>query len=142
MFERYTEKAGRALTFACDEANEVGSPFIESEHLLLGLLRELKWLATRLSHATFMEEVHKEIRGRASIGKNIQGSADVPLSDESGRVLVYADEEADRLGHRHIGAEHLLLGLLRAAGTCPARSLNKSGVTLEGVRAQMRKSTR
>ena len=46
MFERYTEKARRVIFFARYEASQFGSPYIETEHLLLGLLREDKALAT------------------------------------------------------------------------------------------------
>ncbi len=42
MFERYTEKARRTIFFARYEASLFGSPYIETEHLLLGLLREDK----------------------------------------------------------------------------------------------------
>ena len=53
MFERYTEKARRVIFFARYEASQFGSPYIETEHLLLGLLREDKALANRFlrSHA-------------------------------------------------------------------------------------------
>ena len=47
MFERYTEKARRVIFFARYEASQFGSPYIETEHLLLGLLREDKALANR-----------------------------------------------------------------------------------------------
>ena len=40
MFERYREKAWRVIFFARCESNQFGSPYIEAEHLLLGLLRE------------------------------------------------------------------------------------------------------
>ena len=40
MFERYTERARRVLFFARYEASQLGSISIETEHLLLGLLRE------------------------------------------------------------------------------------------------------
>lgn len=48
MFERYTEKARRAIFFARYEASEIGSPQIETEYLLLGILREDKTLTSRL----------------------------------------------------------------------------------------------
>ena len=48
MFERYTEKARRTIFFGRFEASAFGSPYIETEHLLLGLLREDKALAHRL----------------------------------------------------------------------------------------------
>ncbi len=54
MFERYTEKARRVIFFARYEASQFGSPYIETEHLLLGLLREDKALTNRFlrSHAS------------------------------------------------------------------------------------------
>jgi hypothetical protein len=54
MFERYTEKARRVVFFARYEASQFGSPYIETEHLLLGLLREDKALTQRFlgSHAS------------------------------------------------------------------------------------------
>ena len=48
MFERYTEKARRSIFFARYEASQFGSPVIDTEHLLLGLLREDKALADRV----------------------------------------------------------------------------------------------
>src|SRR4029077_2551616 len=47
MFERYTDKARRVIFFARYEASQYGSPYIETEHLLLGLLREDRALASR-----------------------------------------------------------------------------------------------
>jgi ATP-dependent Clp protease ATP-binding subunit ClpC len=44
---------------------------------------------------------------------------DLPLSHQCRRVLAYAAEEAERLGQRHIGPEHLLLGALRENGPAP-----------------------
>lgn len=53
MFERYTEKARRVIFFARYEASQYGSPYIETEHLLLGLCREdrtIKRLLAGFSH--------------------------------------------------------------------------------------------
>src|SRR5213075_2093679 len=114
MFERYTEKARRAIFFARYEASQYGSPYIETEHLLLGLLREDKALTNRFlrSHAS-VESIRKQIEGHTTIREKVSTSVDLPLSNECKRVLAYAAEEAERLSHKHIGTEHLLLGLLR-----------------------------
>ncbi len=67
MFERYTERARRVIFFARYEASQLGSNSIETEHLLLGLIREGKGLTSRLfskSHLS-MESIRKEIEGRA-----------------------------------------------------------------------------
>ena len=114
MFERYTEKARRVIFFARYEASQFGSPYIETEHLLLGLLREDKALANRFlrSHAA-IESIRKQIEAHTTIREKVSTSVDLPLSHECKRVLAYGAEEAERLNHKHIGTEHLLLGLLR-----------------------------
>src|SRR6267143_2084287 len=113
MFERYTEKARRVIFFARYEASQFGSPYIETEHLLLGLLREDKALTNRFlrSHAS-VESIRKQIEGHTTIREKVSTSVDLPLSNECKRVLAYAAEEGERLSHKHIGTEHLLLGLL------------------------------
>ena len=114
MFERYTEKARRVIFFARYEASQYGCPYIETEHLLLGLMREDKALANRFlrSHGS-IESIRKEIEQRITIRERISTSVEVPLSQESKRILNFATEEAERLGHKHVGTEHLLLGILR-----------------------------
>src|SRR5882672_998762 len=117
VFERYTEKARRVIFFARYEASQYGSPYIETEHLLLGLMREDKALANRFlrSHGS-IESIRKEIEQRITIRERISTSVEVPLSQESKRILNFATEEAERLGHRHVGTEHLLLGILQERG--------------------------
>ncbi len=135
MFERYTEKARRVIFFARYEASQFGSPYIETEHLLLGLLREDKALTNRFlrSHA-LVEAIRKEIEERTTLRERTSTSVDLPLSNESKRVLAYAAEEAERLGHKHIGTEHLLLGLLREKDAFAAHLLNSRGLSLDRVR--------
>src|SRR3989475_6513400 len=65
VFERYTEKARRVIFFARYEASQYGSPYIETEHLLLGLMREDKALANRfLRQQGSIESIRKEIEAR------------------------------------------------------------------------------
>ena len=128
MFERYTEKARRVIFFARYEASQFGSPYIETEHLLLGLLREDKALTNRFlrSHAS-VESIRKQIEGHTTIREKVSTSVDLPLSNECKRVLAYAAEEAERLSHKHIGTEHLLLGLLREEKCFAAEILHERG---------------
>ena len=129
MFERYTEKARRVIFFARYEASQFGSPYIETEHLLLGLLREDKALTNRFlrSHAS-VESIRKQIEGHTTIREKVSTSVDLPLSNECKRVLAYAAEEAERLSHKHIGTEHLLLGLLREEKCFAAEILQERGL--------------
>ena len=99
MFERYTERARRVLFFARYEASQLGSISIETEHLLLGLIREGKGLTSRIfarSHLS-LESIRKEIEGRTVFREKVSTSVEIPFSAETKRVLQFAAEEADRL---------------------------------------------
>jgi ATP-dependent Clp protease ATP-binding subunit ClpC len=129
MFERYTERARRVIFFARYEASQLGSPYIETEHVLLGLLREDKVLANRfLRSQASMESIRKQIEARRTMGEKVSTSVDLPLSNESKRVLAYAAEEAEKLSNNQIGTEHLLLGVLREENCFAAAILHERGL--------------
>jgi ATP-dependent Clp protease ATP-binding subunit ClpC len=139
MFERYTERARRVIFFARYEASQLGSSSIETEHLLLGLIREGKGLTSRLfskSHLS-MESLRKEVEGRALYRDRVSTSVDIPLSPESKRVLGFAAEEAERMLHNYIGTEHVLLGLLREEKSLAAGILAEKGMRLSAVREEI-----
>ena len=139
MFEKYTEKARRVIFFARYEASQYGSPYIETEHLLLGLLREDKALANRFlrTHGT-IESIRKEIEARITIRERISTSVDVPLSQECKRIVMnHAIEEAERLNHKHVGTEHLLLGILREEKCFAAETLQERGLRLSALREEL-----
>ncbi|MHB8301443.1 MAG: ATP-dependent Clp protease ATP-binding subunit [Acidobacteriaceae bacterium] len=142
MFERYTEKARRVIFFARYEASQFGSPYIETEHLLLGLLREDKALSNRFlrSHAS-VESIRKQIEAHTTIREKVSTSVDLPLSNECKRVLAYAAEEAERLSNKHIGTEHLLLGLLREEKCFASEILLERGLRLSTVRDELARTT-
>jgi ATP-dependent Clp protease ATP-binding subunit ClpC len=136
MFERYTERARRVLFFARYEATQLGSTSIETEHLLLGLIREGKGLTSRIfarSHLS-LESIRKEIEGRTVFREKVSTSVEIPFSAETKRVLTFAAEEADRLLHTYIGTEHLLLGILREERSVAASILYEKGMRLASVR--------
>jgi ATP-dependent Clp protease ATP-binding subunit ClpC len=142
MFERYTEKARRVIFFARYEASQFGSPYIETEHLLLGLLREDKALTNRfLRQHSSVDSIRKQIEGHTTIREKVSTSVDLPLSNECKRVLAYAAEEAERLSHKHIGTEHLLLGLLREEKCFAAEMLHERGLKLQIIREEMQRTT-
>jgi ATP-dependent Clp protease ATP-binding subunit ClpA len=141
MFERYTERARRVIFFARYEASNFGSITIETEHLLLGLIREDKNLTNRfLRNSSSIENIRKEIEGRSTIREKISTSIDLPLSNECKRILAYSNEEAERLNHRHIGTEHLLLGILREEKCVAAEILHERGLRLVAIREELARS--
>jgi ATP-dependent Clp protease ATP-binding subunit ClpC len=142
VFERYTEKARRVIFFARYEACQYGSHYIETEHLLLGLMREDKALANRfLRTSGSIEAIRKEIESRITMRERISTSVDVPLSQECKRILNFAAEEAERLGHKHIGTEHLLLGILREDKCFASEILQERNLRLSTVREDLLRAT-
>src|SRR4026209_143114 len=139
MFERYTEKARRVIFFARYEASQFGAPAIEPEHLLLGRMREDKTLTGRFfpRAQVSIESIRKEIEGRTLLREKISTSVELPLAPETKHVLANAHEESDRLQHRHIGTEHLLLGLLREERSMAAEILYERGLRLNAVRDEI-----
>lgn len=138
MFERYTETARRVIFFAREEAIHRGSPTIESEHLLLGLLRDNRSSASRLLRArTSLEWIAKQIQERSGATQKVAAGADTPLSGASMRVLSYAAEEADGMKDNNIRASHLLLGLLREENCFAAQILREQGFKPDQIREEI-----
>jgi ATP-dependent Clp protease ATP-binding subunit ClpC len=125
VFERYTEPARRALFFARYELSELGGTAIETEHILLGLLREGNGLTTNLfaRAEVHVDSVRREIQMRMPDGQRFPTSMELPFSQHAKRVLKSGASESDRLGHNYIGTEHLLLGILREPDTVAAKIL-------------------
>src|SRR5258705_3612296 len=81
-----------------------------------------------------IESIRKEIEGRTLLREKISTSVELPLAPETKHVLAFAHEESDRLQHRHIGTEHLLLGLLREERSMAPEILYERGLRLNAVR--------
>ena len=141
MFERYSERARRVVFFARYEASQLGARQIETEHLLLGLLREDPALMKRLLSSdesvqdlrVKIEEQHRIDQPKAST------SVEMQLSDDTKWALDFASEEADRVLHDRIDSAHLLLGLLRVTDGAAAKILGSHGLELSAVRLEVLK---
>lgn len=133
MFERYTERARRVVFFARYEANQYGSPEIDTEHLLLGLLREEKSIRRWLPKAN-LETIRQRVDNRSPKLAPTPTSIDLPLSESAKRVLKFTCDEADRLSSKHIATEHLLLGLLDEEHCFAAELLREAGTDATAIR--------
>ena len=141
MFERYTEKARRVIFFARYEALQYGSPVIAPEHILLGLMREDKTISARFFpfRSLNVDLVRRETESRIVIREQMSQSAELHLAQNTKKVLAFAREESEKLQNRHIGTEHLLLGILREERSIAAEILYSQGVSLPSVREEVTK---
>ena len=138
MFEKYNEKARRALFFARYESSKLGSKVIESEHILLGVLREgeeiIKEIFARFNVKP--DEIRREIEGDRVFVERVSSTQELPLSEESKKILAYASHEAESMMHPYVGTEHLLIGILRVDPCVAGRILMSHGFNLYGVREE------
>ncbi len=136
MFEKFTEKAKRVLFLARYEASQMGSRVIGTEHLLLGLLKE----GEEITREIFMRSnisidmLRAELENQGPSREKVSTSVEIPFSEETKKVLTFAEEEAERLLHNYIGTEHLLLGLLRVENSAAGQLLVDKGMRLFAVR--------
>ena len=136
-FEKFSERARRALTYAQEEAQRFNHNYIGTEHILLGLVRESEGVAAKV--LTNLDVDLNKVRSAVEfiIGRGGKtGSAEVGLTPRAKRVIELAVDEARRLNHSYVGTEHLLLGLLREEGGVAGGVLESLGVNLERARAE------
>jgi len=128
MFDRFTERARRSIFFARYEASAFASAYIETEHLLLGILREDSRLRDELPSSA-RDAIRKRIEELGPAGEHkVSTSVDLPLSHESKRVLAFAAEESEAMHHTIIDSGHLVLGLLRVDNCLAATLLLENGI--------------
>jgi ATP-dependent Clp protease ATP-binding subunit ClpC len=139
MWQRFTERARRVVFNAQEEASRWGENYVGPEHLLLGLLREEDCVADRLliqQIGAFPEQVRAAIEARLKPGPGNHG-LDMQLTPAAKRVIDLAYEEVRRLQHKHIGTEHLLLGLIREGTGVAAEVFAETNVTLDEARREV-----
>jgi len=139
VFEKFNEKARRALFFARYEASKLGSRVIESEHILLGILREGEESVTELFRRFHVktDDVRREIEGERVFVERISSTAELPLSEEAKKILAYAAHEAESMLHPTVGSEHLLVGVLRVEGCAAMRVLVQHGFDVYSLREEV-----
>lgn len=138
MFERFTDRARRVIVLAQDEARSLNHNYIGTEHILLGLIHEGEGVAAKAleSMGISLDAVRSEVE--ELIGKGAQPpSGHIPFTPRAKKVLEYSLREALQLGHKYIGTEHILLGLIREGEGVAAQVLVKLGADLPRVRQQV-----
>ena len=138
MWQRFTERARKAVFYAQEEALELGENLVGPEHLLLGLVREDDNMAARILGRLGVEPgaVRQKVLARLEPGEPGTGE-DLRLTPAAKQVVDWAYEEARHLLDNSIDAEHLLLGMLREPAGIVPEALASLGVTPEGVREQL-----
>ena len=138
MFERFTDRARRAVELAQEEARRLNHNYIGTEQILLGLIQEGEGVAAKAleSLGISLEAVRQQVE--KIIGRGQQApSGHIPFTPRAKKVLELSLREAKALGHNYIGTEHILLGLIREGSGVAAQVLVKLGADLNRARQQV-----
>ncbi|MFH1382630.1 MAG: ATP-dependent Clp protease ATP-binding subunit [Chloroflexota bacterium] len=137
-FEKFSERARRVLTLAQEEAQNLNHNYIGTEHILLGLIREEEGVAAKVMVNLGINLGKVRSAVEFIIGRGEKATkGEIGLTPRAKRVIELAIDEARRLGHTHIGTEHLLLGLLHEGEGVAAGVLDSFGVTLDQTRTEV-----
>ncbi|MFF5290769.1 Clp protease N-terminal domain-containing protein [Paractinoplanes globisporus] len=140
-FERFTDRARRIVVLAQEEARTLYHNYVGPEHLLLGLIHDGEGVAIAVIEGMGIapEDLRREVEeiigqgGRAPSGY-------IPFTPRAKKVLDLAWQEAQNLGHSYVGAEHLLLGMLREGEGVPGVVLLRRGAELPPTRVAVLRS--
>lgn len=137
-FDRYTQEAIEVIFLAQAETNRLGHQYIGTEQMLIGLIAKETGIAAQLltSMEANLEQAQRSVEQRIGRGKGTPG--EIPWTPRAARTLRLAAEQAQQMGHEHIGTEHLLLGILQEGGGMAIRVLEDLGINLAHLETQLR----
>lgn len=140
MEDRFTDGVKNAWKFAASEAAKLGSDYIGTEHLLLGIAHEKDSAGGKIlnSLGVTVDEV-EQLLSQYSQGRSLFSTGEVYAAPRTKRVLEMAVEEANELGNSYVGTEHLLLAILHEGGGLAVRILESFGVTQDKLQKAFEK---
>jgi len=140
IYERFTDRARKMMQLATREAQRFNHEYIGTEHILLGLVAEGSGVAAIVLKrlGTDLAKIRAEVEGIVKAGPDMATMGRRPQTPRAKKVVEYAIEESRNLEHKHVGTEHLLLGLCREVEGVAAQVLIKLGIGLEAVRKEVK----
>jgi ATP-dependent Clp protease ATP-binding subunit ClpA len=145
----YTPRAKQLLELACTEADQLSHHSIDTEHLLLGLIQIRSGVAARVlkSLGVDLTEVHTQLAIHPYDQRQPAEECRVDsnelhfkhMTPKAIKVILLANQEANRLGHNSIGTEHIFLGLISESSGAVAKVLKSMGVSLKQARIEVEK---
>jgi len=139
MSNRFTDRVQRVIIIAQEEAKRLNHDYVGTEHILLGLIALGEGVASQVLQGLGVDlrKVRAEIEKIVGQGDNMMLLGEIPFTPRAKKVLEYAVEEAQQMGHSYIGTEHILMGLIREEEGVAARVLANLGLKLDTVREEV-----
>ena len=140
MEDRFTDGVKNSWKFAASEAAKLGSDYIGTEHLLLGIAHEKDSAGGKILNSLGVTvDAVEQLLSQYSQGRSLFSTGEVYAAPRTKRVLEMAVEEANELGNSYVGTEHLLLAILHEGGGLAVRILESFGVTQDKLQKAFEK---
>ena len=140
MEDRFTDGVKNAWKFAASEAAKLGSDYIGTEHLLLGIAHEKDSAGGKILNSLGVTvDAVEQLLSQYSQGRSLFSTGEVYAAPRTKRVLEMSVEEANELGNSYVGTEHLLLAILHEGGGLAVRILESFGVTQDKLQKAFEK---
>ncbi len=135
MFEKLSSKAIKIVMFAQEEARRLESTFVETEHILLGLLKEGNSIAARLLYERGInyDTVSKKLEEQKS-EKLTSLRFEIQFSPFTKQAIELAMDETEKLKDELVEPEHLLLGIVNLGEGHAISILKDFGINLSRMR--------
>ena len=137
IFGRFTQRAQRAVAAAQQAAVLLHQPYVGTEHILLGLLKEpgpvvADVLPADVNYDTVLERV------RTLLGEgNMQSGGMLELTPRSKKILESSILESRKLHHSFVGTEHFWLALLKEGEGVAVSLLRSMGVDTQEMQQKI-----
>jgi ATP-dependent Clp protease ATP-binding subunit ClpC len=140
MFELFTDRARRVILYSREEAERLLHPYIDTEHILIGILKEKSSVIMEIfsRKGINVDTLINDIQNLSDENNNLTIKGSLPFSPLAKNSLEYAMEECRISNSKFINPEHILLGLLKEKRGKASVILRKVGFDLISLRDEIR----
>lgn len=130
MYEKFTDRARKAMQLANQQAQKFNHEYIGVEHVLLGMLKEGSGVACNVlkSLGIDLRRIVIAVEDQLKPGPNMITMGRLPQTPSTKKMIEKAIEYARELNHNYVGTEHLLMGLVTCGGGVADDVLRSLGV--------------
>lgn len=141
MNGRFSPHFQKIFMIAQEHAKRLNHDYLGSEHILLAITDiDDSIAAIALKNlGVDLKKLRMTIEESIGVGQSMMLLGEIPLSTQAKKIIEYAVEEAQKLGHNYIGSEHIILALVKDEEGIGARILNHMGVRFSNLRQEILK---
>lgn len=138
MYARFTDRARKVMLYANEEAERNNHEYINTEHILVGLMKEGSGIAVNILKNSDLDVRKVRLEIEKISKKELETIPQKQsLSHSTKKVIEYAMDESRAFRHNYVGTEHLALGLIREQKGIAAQVLKSLGVNYEDFREEV-----